>query len=426
MSPDAERLNQRLVMLTSCTAHFLMHLTTAIYLTLVLFIARDWSAHSYDQLLGLWVWGSLLIGLGAPAAGYLSDRWSERGMMVVFFLLTGLGCLAAGWVSGPDGLMLALCLLGLGGAIYHPVGIPWAMKHSARPGRANGIVGIFGALGIGVAALVAGALTDLGSWRLAFLVPGAVCLLCAMALTAACRSGRLVDRALDVVKPTPSSRNDRIRAFFALSATMLIGGIVFQSTQTAMPKLVEEEMARLTGWLSHLFGMEEAATAIGLLVTLVYVVASGSQLIGGAMADKGSPRRLYTLLLGIQAPLLLLAAVTGESLLLLVAVVMVFLSVMTIPVENLLLQRYTPAHRRGLLFGAKFILSFGAGPLATVLVADIHGGYGAVQPLFWGLAGIVCLSATAALFLPPSRPEASPAASGAPAPGVATAGALPA
>ena len=39
--------------------------------------------------------------------------------------------------------------------------------------------------------------------------------------------------------------------------------------------------------------------------------------------------------------------------------------VIALPAENMLLARYTPESRHGLVFGIKFVLAFGAAPLAV-------------------------------------------------------------
>ena len=61
-----------------------MHMFAAFYFVIVLAIEDDWRL-SYDELLNLWFLGSLLVGLGAIPAGWLSDRWSRTGMMAVSY-----------------------------------------------------------------------------------------------------------------------------------------------------------------------------------------------------------------------------------------------------------------------------------------------------------------------------------------------------
>jgi MFS family permease len=79
----------------SCLGHAYMHVFTAIYFVIVLALEADWGL-PYHQLIELWALASLLVGLGALPAGWIADRWSATGMMVVYFL--GLG--AAGILCG--------------------------------------------------------------------------------------------------------------------------------------------------------------------------------------------------------------------------------------------------------------------------------------------------------------------------------------
>ena len=45
-------------------------------------------------------------------------------------------------------------------------------KNNKNRGKALGINGVFSSLGMGIAPIMAGALTDVFSWRAAFIVPG--------------------------------------------------------------------------------------------------------------------------------------------------------------------------------------------------------------------------------------------------------------
>jgi len=49
----------------------------------------------------------------------------------------------------------------------------------------------------------------------------------------------------------------------------------------------------------------------------------------------------------------------------------------TFPAEDMLLARYTPAHRHGLAFGMKFVFVFGAAPILIQMVSkaeELTGG----------------------------------------------------
>src|SRR3546814_16432487 len=65
-------------------------------------------------------------------------------------------------------------MIGLFASIYHPVGIAMIVQTAGeRRGRYLGINGVFGSAGMGIAALVAGALMELIDWLAAFILPAA-------------------------------------------------------------------------------------------------------------------------------------------------------------------------------------------------------------------------------------------------------------
>lgn len=399
-------LSARLSIGFSWAGHTLMHIVSALYLTVVLALEKEWSL-PYDELIRLWTLGSLLIGLGAPLAGWLSDRWSDSGMMAVYFLLTGAGAVATGLAADTHQLWLGLALLGLGASIYHPVGMSWIIKNAENRGKALGWLGLFGSLGVALAAVTAGGLTDLAGWRAAFLVPGAICLTLGAALALCIRSGLVRERRSDA-KPQPQpGRGDAVRAFFVLSVTMICAGVMFNAMQVVLPKLFGERLSGVLG---------EGTFGVGGLVTLVYLTGAIPQIIGGYLADRFELRRVYVVCLFIQTPMMaLLAAVSGLPIIA-AAVMVVIASQTQVPAENMLLARYTPAKYRGVAFGAKFILSFGAGPLAVLLAAWSWDGYGGFAPLYVTLTALGLTAALAGLLLPG---ETAPAAAAAPVPAAA-------
>lgn len=393
MTASPPDLSARLSVGFSWVGHTMMHITAALYLTVVLALEREWNL-PYDELIRLWTLGSLMIGVGAPLAGWLGDRWSDSRMMAVFFLLTGAGSVAAGLADGPHALWLGLAVLGLGASIYHPVGMSWMVKNAVNRGKALGYLGLFGSLGVALAGVVAGGLTEVFGWRSAFLVPGLVCLLLGVALAVCIAIGAVQDRHADV-KPQPKpSRGDVIRAFVVLSVTMLCAGLMFNAMQVVLPKLFGERLHGLVG---------EGTFGVGGLVTLVYLTAAVPQLIGGHLADRYPLKRIYALCLLWQTPMMAALAVLSGFPLVGAAGLVIIASQVQIPAENLLLSRYTPDRHRGLAFGAKFILSFGAGPLAVQMVAYFYEQSGEFVTLYATLTVLAGIAFLAALLLPGDR-----------------------
>ncbi|MFN8719773.1 MAG: MFS transporter [Rhodospirillales bacterium] len=400
----------RLAIVFSCIGHAQMHVLAALYLTVVLALETDWQA-SYDHLLRLWTLGALLIGLGAPLAGWLGDRWSESRMMVVFHTLTGLGAVAAGLAPDETGLVLGLALLGIGASIYHPVGLAWIVKNAENRGSALAWNGIFGGIGVAAAGFVAGGLSDVVSWRAAMIVPGLVCMATGLLLAILIARGTVVDRTVDA-KPVPRpSRGDTVRVFLLLSVTMLCAGLVYNSMATIMPKWFGDRMPGIVGG---------GTMGVGALVSLVFLVGALPQLLGGWLVDRLPPKRIYVAMLLLQVPVLALAATAvGYPLFALAALTVAMLNIQ-VPAENELLARFTPARHRGLAYGAKFVLAFGSGPAAVQFAAWTYDATGRFDDLLFALTALAALAVLAALMLPgrEDRPGAVPPSS-LPAPGTA-------
>src|SRR5271165_5733396 len=153
-----------LALVFASVGHFFAHLLMLLYPTVVLVIEGRWGM-SYGDLLSLSLAGFVMFGLGALPAGWLGDRWSAERMMVVFFVGTGGAAIAAGLAGSPITLALGLAAIGLFGSIYHPVGTAWLIRNAANRGRALGVNGIAGSIGLAAAAFVAGALAQGIGWR---------------------------------------------------------------------------------------------------------------------------------------------------------------------------------------------------------------------------------------------------------------------
>ncbi len=75
-----------------------------------------------------------------------------------------------------------------------------------------------------------------------------------------------------------------------------------------------------------------------------------------------------------------------------------------LPAENMLIYRYSPSRHRSLVFGLKFVVTFGAGPLSVALVAWIEDFTGGLDMLFAGLALATVVVACLLVLLPKDRP----------------------
>ncbi|MBC8242112.1 MAG: MFS transporter [Alphaproteobacteria bacterium] len=375
-------------------AHTYSHMFVLFFATVVLVLERVWEL-PYAELFALSIPGAVMYGLAALPAGWLADRWSAAGMIAIFFIGTGVASILTGLARGPWELAAGLTAIGTFSAIYHPVGVPWLIKHSRNHGRALGINGVFGSAGTAIAAIVAGGLADLWGWRAAFMVPGLICLATGAAFVVALRMGLIIEGEGEASPAPPADAGDRRRAFAMLAITVVCSGLIYQVTAYALPKVFAERLIDFVG---------DSIWGIGGIVSLCYLVSSASQILGGELADRMSRKTVYVASQFLQVPTYALAfAIIGPALIP-VAAVMISLNLMAQPAENALLARYTPLSWRGKVFGVKFLLTLGVSSIGLSLVPLIHAATGSLDGLFILLGVAAGLSFLAAAALPNERP----------------------
>jgi len=370
--------------------HAYMHLLVALFLTVVLGLERVW-AKEFADLIGVWTVGALFVGLLAPLAGYLGDKWSTPGMMAIFFIGSGGATIVCGLVNSSLALGFALGALGVFASILHPVGMAWLVRVSVNRGMALGVFGVFGNVGVAGAGIIAAALMSAINWRAAFIVPGAISIVTGLVLMICIVTGLVGDSRQDRAPQEQASRADIFRAFISLSATVFFGGLIYQSTQVALPKALTLRLPGLD---------DGGVLAAGMLFTAIYLAGGTLQMVGGWLADRFPLKWVYLASYVFQVPFLFTAAALTGVPFVVAVVVMVVLNVGSLPAENSLLARYTPVRWRGSAFGAKFVLSLGVTPLAVQLASWIQGATGGFFWLFAMLAVAGMLGVIAILMLP--------------------------
>ncbi len=393
MQESMDNTSARLSLGFSCIGHLFSHLFAPIFFVAALSLETDMSM-THGEVVALIVFGNVLYGVMAPLAGWLSDKWSATGMMCLYFIGTGIGMAMTGFAGTPLQIAVGLAVSGIFGSIYHPVGFAWLVRHALRRGMALGVNGVFGAVGPAVASLTAGVLINFYSWRAAFILPGVIIFATGIVFYVLITRGVIVETRVDRHSEEPPSRQDRVRAFMVMVVTMLCTGLIYQATQPALPKLFSERVVDLSG--NSVFG-------VSVLVSLVYFVAGAMQLVAGRMADKYPLRNVYLLMFLLQVPFLMLAGFLSGTPLFAVALVMVAVNVSSLPAENYLVARYAPSKWRGLVFGGKFIITFGIGGLGVMIESTFYDLTGGFSWMFVVLAALSAVGGMAALMLPADK-----------------------
>jgi MFS family permease len=374
----------------SCAGHFFNHFFEPTFFVVALVLPSVFGI-SYEAALALIIIGKVLLGVMAPVAGWIADRWSAPGMMAVYFLGMGAAGIGCGLVDSAWEMGIALTVLGAFASIYHPVGIAWLVRSAQSKGKALGINGIFGSLGPAVAGVSAGALIEVFGWRYAFLVPGTAMIACGLVFVVMLRMGLITDHPVSVTARPAGAPGDTRRAFLVLALGMLVGGLIYQATQAALPKVFEDRLGGLLG---------DGTVGPGVAVMIVYGFSALMQVTAGHLADRFSLKWVYLFAWVVQAPLLAVAAVASGAPLLVTAMLMVTCNTGSLPAENMLLARYTPERWRATAFGIKFVLNFGMAALAVPVVGLVRSTSGDFLLLFAGLAALALAVGAYALRLP--------------------------
>ena len=167
-------MRERLHFLLLNLGHLLDHLFMLVFATVAaLALTREWGL-SYAELIPYATPGFVAFGAFAIPAGWLADRWSREGMMVLFFIGIGLASIATALASSPLQIGAGLFAIGVFAAIYHPVGIGLVLDSPKKTGMRVAVNGVWGNMGVAIAALLTGFMIDTQGWRAAFVWPGVV------------------------------------------------------------------------------------------------------------------------------------------------------------------------------------------------------------------------------------------------------------
>jgi MFS family permease len=224
------------------------------------------------------------------------------------------------------------------------------------------------------------------------------------------RAGKLGDRPMPAAKGKPPSKSDMVKVFFILMVTMFFSGVIYQFMQNALPKLFEGRLAdsivAVQGFLNATLGIKgDTIFWVGAAVSSVYAVSGVMQYHAGKLADRFPLKWIYLSCFALQIPVLAaIAVLTGMSLIG-AAMLSALLSVGALPAESILIGRYTPTRYHGIAFGSKYILAFGAAPVAVWMISLTEKFTGSLTIGFYILAGMIAIAAAAALLLP--REEAA-------------------
>ena len=303
-------------------------------------------------------------GVCAIPAGWLADKWSREGMMAVFFVGIGLCAVLSGLASTPFQIALTLTAVGVFAAIYHPVGLAMVVEGRAKTGVALAINGVFGNMGVAVAALLTGYLIDTAGWPSAYFVPGFLSVLTGVGYIMFIRQARAakpVETPSGKSAPTAAPAIEKsllLRIFALVLFTTAIGGLVFQSATFSLPKIFDERPTDLAG----------TATLVGWYAFVAFSVAALAQLVVGYLVDNHSLRVVFAFVALAQAGLFFAMIHLDGWLSLVVAIGFMLAVFGQIPINDVLVGRIARSEWRSRAYAARYIVTFSVSASAVPAV----------------------------------------------------------
>ncbi|MEM8646126.1 MAG: MFS transporter [Pseudomonadota bacterium] len=389
--------------------HFLDHLFMLVFATVAaLALGREWGM-SYGELIPYATPGFIAFGAFALPAGWLADRWSREGLITVFFVGIGLSACATALAETPLQMGIGLFAIGAFAAIYHPVGIALVLDGHAKTGMRIAVNGVWGNMGVAVAALLTAFLIDTTGWRSAFVWPGVISVALGIAygltIWRTAETDRQAKEASGQSAKVPDPVFDKamfIRVLGVIFFTTALGGLVFQSTTFALPKVLDERATDIAA----------SATLIGWLAFFAFAVGSVGQLIVGSLVDRVSPRLVF---LGVAAMQVVFFAAMAQATGWYVVAFSVAFMLATfgqIPINDVLVGRVAKSAWRSRILALRYTITISIMASSVPFIAWIHGTWG-FDRLFVILsitAAFICLAVmTLPAAISGTKPQLAPA-----------------
>ena len=380
-------------------AHLLTHYSLLILPTAVLAMAAPNSPFGadYGPIVALATAMFALYGAGSLPQGWLAARFGRPRMMLAFFLGTGLSLVAASLAQGRVGLAIALGFAGFFSAIYHPIGTAMLVEAAGdKPGRALGVNGVFGNLGVASAPLVTAFLAQQVGWRVGFAVPGAVCI--ALGLYWATQNHVEIARHVQA-RPFPEIPKAIVRrALIVMLSISAASGLVFNAFTVLLPKLMEERLASEPGLLPVVGALAFAVTLCGAL----------TQFTVGRLIDHMTLKRIFLPMALALAPAMALLAFARGWMALPLAGIVAAVIFGQVTINETMTARYISPPMRAKIYSLRFFIGFVGGAAAAPLVGFLHERTGSLSAIVLILAAVALVTLVCALAFPDRREELAP------------------
>lgn len=328
---------------------------------------------------------SYAFGLGSLPAGYFSDHIRPGKLVSIFLFGAGglsicIGAVNSLWVYG-----VLMGLIGLCCSLYHPASNTLISQVISEKGKAFGIHGIAGSLGVAIAPILAAAIGAGIGWKAPHIIFGLLGIGAGLySLNKSVQAPVPVGK--NILSPQPRSTGLSVSMLslvvFYLSAAFL--GLTYKGIMTFLPVYMGERVSMEFMGISRL-------TLAGSLATFALLSGAVGQYIGGRLVDRWRPELIYAAAICLGTVFVFLMALGSNGVLIASAVMYAFFYFATQPIQNFILSRYLPQDRYGLGFGIHFFITFGVGSTAAAFSGYLADHYG-LGSVFYAMGGCFVVS----------------------------------
>ncbi len=381
------------------TAHTFTHYSLLVLPTAVLAMAAPGGrfGNAYGPILALATGMFVLYGLASLPQGWIAQRVGRKALLFCFFVGTGLSLAATAFASSPLTLAVALGATGLFAAIYHPIGTAMLVDAAGdRPGRAIGINGVFGNLGVALAPVVTAFVANQAGWRAAFLLPGIACAAVGLAWLRVPWHDATVRRSL---RPFPTIPRHLVRrAVIVLMLIAVVSGLVFNAFTLLLPKLLQERLAPRPDVLPLVGAAAFIATLCGAL----------TQFTVGRMIDRTTLKRVFLPVSVILVPALVAISYAQGWIVVPMAGLVAAAIFGQVTVNETMTARYISPELRTRIYSVRFFVGFLGAAASAPVVAALQERTGSLTAVTLVLAAFGTVTLGCALFFPDRKEELHP------------------
>lgn len=381
---------ERKILGLTTSSHSLVHMYEGVLPPLIPLLVGEFSTDYFHLGIVVTVF-SYAFGLGSLPAGYLSDRVGPRRLITLY--LFGAGFLSV-CILPVESLLTYGILMGLIGlfcSTFHPASNTLISHGIREKGRAFGINGIAGSLGVAIVPALSAWIGSAIVWKAPHVMFGLLGIVIGF-FSMTIPRWPVKKGSVGVGKESETGLSKisylNLIVFFTSAAAL---GLTYKGIMTFLPTYMGQNV--------HLSFFKVDTVAIGgTIATIALLSGALGQYVAGRLVDSYKPERLYLGAVVFGTIFVFLMAKGTNIFLVVSAIFYSFFYFSTQPIQNYLLTQYLPEHRQGIGFGIHFFLTFGVGSTAAAVCGYLADHFG-LESVFYAMGLCFILSSCLALVL---------------------------